>query len=184
MLRTLIPFLLPLALAPMLGAQNVGTNFRNDLEVIMPPSLPLPAGSGSTSCFNAGVHSPFNAGVLQYRLSGAPSAVAAVVFLSFCNPCGGASTINLGSTVPPVCGGGNAGACPGGPANANLCWALNITPGCWFNAGMISAGAGWFHIRFNIPPVTPFTTTVWAQALLVDPCSTGGWHMSQALGIN
>lgn len=185
MLRKLAPLAFSFLLAPIGLAQTVGMPLRNDLEVIMPPTLPLPAGTGSTSCgFNAGLHSPTNAGILQYRVSGAPSATAAFVFLTFCIPCGGANTINLGSTVPVLCGGGNAGACPAGPANANLCWALNLGPGCTINSGMISAGAGFFHIRIPIPPSTPFPGTLWAQVLIVDPCSTGGWHMTPAIGIN
>jgi hypothetical protein len=27
-------------------------------------------------------------------------------------------------------------------------------------------------------------TTVWAQAVIVDPCAPGGFHLTQALGIN
>lgn len=179
--------LLPLLLASLAPSQSVGAPGVNDLEVTMPPSLPTLAGSGATSCaFNAGLHSPTNFGVLQYRVSGAATAVAAVVFLSFCAPCGGTSTINLGSTVPVACGGGNAGACLGGPGNANLCWALNLSPGCWINAFMISggAGSGFFHLRIPVPPATPFGSTVWAQAVIADPCSSNGWHFTPAIGID
>lgn len=184
MLRALLVSV-PLFLTPVVSAQTIGVPGVNDLEVTMPPTLPGLAGSGTTSCaFNAGVHSPFNAGVLQYRVSGSATAVASLIFLSFCSPCGGTSTINFGSTVPVACGGGNAGACPAGPANANLCFALNLTPGCWANAFMISAGAGFFHLRIPIPPTTAFPNTLWAQALIVDPCSSPGWHMTQAIGID
>lgn len=185
MLRNLTPIALTLltAVAP---AQTVGAPFVNDLEVLMPPTLTFPAGSGATSCsFNAGLHSPTNAGILQYRVSANPTAVASVVFLTFCPPCGGTSTVNFGSTVPVPCGGGNAGGCPGGPATANLCWALNLTPGCWVSAFMISAGSGFFHIRIPIPPSTPFPGTLWAQAVILDPCSsTPGWHLSPAIAID
>ena len=185
MLRKLVPILLFPFLTPITIAQTVGQPFRNDLEVLMPPTLTLPAGSGATSCaFNAGVHSPTNAGVLQYRISGAPSATLAVVFLTFCVPCGGANTINFGSTTPVICGGPNAGNCLAGPANANLCWALSLAPGCWVNVPTISAGAGFFHVRIPIPPSNAFPGTLWAQGLIVDPCSTGNWHMTPAIGIN
>jgi hypothetical protein len=169
-------------LAPSLAAQTLGVPFRNLLEVLMPPTLTIP--TTAAPCTSVGLHSPTNAGVLQYRINGAPSATAAFILLSACPPCGGTSTINFGSTVPVVCGGGNGGACPAGPANANLCWALNLGGGCWLSSGMISAGAGYFHIRFTIPPSTAFAGTLWAQALIVDPCSTGGWHMTNALGID
>jgi hypothetical protein len=180
MLRTVL--LVPVLLLAPLAAQTLGIAFVNRLEVLMPPTLNLP--TGAPPCASVGVHSPTNAGFLQYRLNAAPSATAAFILLSACPPCGGTSTLNLGSTVPVACGGANGGACPFGPANANLCWALNLGPGCWLSSGMISAGAGWFHIRFTIPPSTAFTGTLWAQALIVDPCSTGGWHMSNALGID
>lgn len=183
MLRQLL-LVLPLLLS-FLPAQNIGAPGVNDLEVTMPPSLPTLVGSGSTSCaFNAGLHSPFNAGVLQYRVSAGAGAVATLLFLSFCSPCGGTSTINLGSTVPVACGGANGGGCPGGPGNANLCWALNLNPGCSFNVFMIPGGAGFFHLRIPVPPTTAFGGTVWAQGLIVDPCSTGGFHMTPAIGID
>jgi hypothetical protein len=166
------------------NAQTVGVAGRNDLEVTMPPSLPTLAGAGATSCaFNAGVHSPINAGVLQYRINASPTATLAVVFLTFCVPCGGTNTINLGSTVPALCGGGNAGACPAGPANANLCWALSLAPGCWVNVPTIQA-ANFFHVRIPIPPSTAFPGTLWAQGLIVDSCSTNLWHMTPAIGID
>lgn len=175
-----------LFIVPTVAAQTVGVPGVNDLEVTMPPSLPGLAGSGTTSCaFNAGLHSPFNAGVLQYRVSASATSLATVIFLSFCPPCGGGSTINFGSTVPVPCGGGNAGSCPSGPATANLCWALNLNPGCSVNVFMIPAGSGFYHLRIPVLPFTAFGTTVWAQALVVDPCSTfPGWHMTQAIGID
>jgi hypothetical protein len=84
-----------------------------------------------------------------------------------------------------ACGGGNAGSCLAGPGTANLCFALNLGPGCWLNAIMIPAGSGFFHLRIPVPPATPFPGTVWAQALIIDPCSTTpGWHLSPAIGIN
>lgn len=182
-LLTLVPLVL---LAPLSRAQTVGLPGVNDIEVTMPPSLPALAGSGSTSCaFNAGLHSPVNFGILQYRVSASASAVATLLFLSFCPPCGGTSTINFGSTTPVGCGGGNAGGCLGGPPTANLCWALNLSPGCWANVFMTPAGAGFFHIRIPVPPSTAFPGTLWAQALIVDPCSiTPGWHMTPAIGID
>jgi hypothetical protein len=184
MFRSIL-LVLPFLAAPVLPAQTIGAPGVNDIEVTMPPSLPTLAGSASTSCaFNAGLHSPVNFGILQYRVSAGASAVATLLFLSFCPPCGGASTINFGSTVPVACGGGNGGACLGGPPNANLCWALNLSPGCWLNAFMIPAGAGFFHIRIPVPPSTAFPGTLWAQALIVDPCSTPGWHMTPAIGID
>jgi hypothetical protein len=183
MLRAVLPALL---LSAFLSAQTVGIPAVNDLEVTLPPGLPTLAGSGSTSCgFNAGLQSPTNFGFLQYRVNGSASAVAAIVFLSLCPPCGGTSTINLGSTTPPACGGGNAGACLAGPGNANLCWALNLTPGCWINFIMIPGGSGFFHVRIPVPPATPFPATVWAQAVIIDPCSiTPGWHLTPAIGID
>ncbi len=182
MLRSFL--LAALLLAPVASAQTIGAPFLNDIEVLMPPTLPLPAGSGSTSCaFNAGLHSPFNAGILQYRVSSSATSLACVVFLSWCPPCGGPNTINLGSTTPVACGGGNAGACPFGPANANLCWQISLAGGCSVNAFMINAGAGFYHIRIPIPPTTPFGFTLWAQGLILDPCSTGNFHMTPAIGI-
>ncbi len=174
-----------LLFAPVIAAQTVGVPNVNDIQVAMPPSLSVPAGSGATSCFNAGLHSPVNAGLLDYLVIGRPTAVASLLFLSFCGPCGGTSTINLGSTVPVFCGGGNAGACLGGPANANLCWALNIAAGCSVNAFMGPAGAfGHFQLRIPIPALVAFGGTLWAQAVIVDPCSTGGFHMTPAIGID
>lgn len=172
-------------LVPIASAQTIGSPGINDIEVTMPPSLPGLVGSGSTSCaFNAGLHSPFNAGVLQYRVWSSATSLATVIFLGWCPPCGGTSTINLGSTSPVFCGGGNAGACLFGPANANLCWAVNLAPGCSVNAFMINAGSGFYHIRIPVPPTTPFGFTLWAQGLILDPCSTGTFHMTPAIGID
>ena len=178
-------FVAALLLGLTAAAQTVGIPTVNDLEVVFPPSLPTLAGSGATSCaFNAGLHSPTNFGFLQYRVNASATAVATILFLSVCPPCGGINTINLGSTSPVACGGGNAGACPGGPGSANLCWALSLSPGCWINAIMIPAGSGFFHLRIPVPPATPFPGTVWAQGVIVDPCSTPGWHLTPAIAID
>ena len=185
MLRRLIPSLIPVLLASLAAAQTVGVANRNDLTVMMPPGLTVFAGAGATSCaFNAGTHSPTNAGAVTYRVDASSTATGAVLFLTFCPPCGGSNTINLGSTSPVGCGGGNAGNCPGGPANANLCWALSLGPGCWINAPMARMGTVFWDLRIPIPASTPFPGTLWAQAVILDPCSSGGWHMTPAIGIN
>jgi hypothetical protein len=183
MLRTLLLSILPVLLAPM-AAQTIGVPGRNDLMVRMPPGLPAFAGSGATSCaFHAGTHSPTNAGSVTYRADAGSTATMAILFLSFCQPCGGANTINLGATVPAVCGGGNAGNCLAGPGNANLCWALSLAPGCWINVRLAQMGTIFWDLTIPIPAATAFPATLWAQALIVDPCSTQGWHMTPAIGI-
>jgi hypothetical protein len=181
MLRALL--LLPLLLTAGISAQTIGVSGVNDLEVILAPSVPLPAGSSTTSCFviPGGNHSCINAGVLQYRVSANATSVASLLFLSLCSPCGGAN--NIPFAFAP-CSGGAGGFCTAGNPGTNRCFSLNLGVGCSFNAWMISAGAGFHHLRIPIPPATCFGNTVWAQAVIVDPCAPGGFHLTQALGIN
>jgi hypothetical protein len=174
--------LLPLLLIPA-TAQTIGVSGVNDLEVTMPPSLPGLAGTGATSCFvvPGGAHSCTNAGIVQYRVSAAATSTAALVFLSFCNPCGGTSNFAFANAP---CSGGNAGNCTIGNPTTNRCFALALTPGCWLNTWMIAAGAGFHHVRIPIPPSTCFPNTLWAQAVILDTCAPGGFHLTQAIGIN
>ncbi len=185
MLRALA-VLLPLFLAPFTVAQTTGVPGINDLEVTMPPSLPGLAGSGTSSCFlvPGGAHSCTNIGVLQYRVNAAPTAIAAVIFLSFCPPCGGSSNIAF-TAVPALCGGPPGITCTSANPTTNRCFALNLAGGCWLNVFAIptTPPSGFFHLRIPIPASVCFGLTIWAQAVIVDPCSIPGFHFSQAIGI-
>ena len=185
MLRALA-VLLPLLLAPFISAQTTGVPGANDLEVVMPPSLASLAGSSTSSCFlvPGGAHSCTNAGFLQYRVNASPTAIAAVIFLSFCPPCGGTSNIAF-TAVPALCGGPPGISCTSANPTTNRCFALNLAAGCWLNSFAIptTPPSGFFHLRIPIPPSTCFGATLWAQAVIVDPCSLPGFHFSQAIGI-
>jgi hypothetical protein len=187
MLRLLLLSVSLSCLAPLATAQTIGIPGANDLEVTMPPSLPVLAGSSTTSCFvvPGGAHSATNAGVLQYRVnSNATPTDLAVVFLSFCPPCGGA--VNFGFPTAPPCAGANGPLCTLATPLTNRCLSLDFSCGFWTNVPMINAGAGFFHVRIPIPPSNAFPTTLWAQALITHSgtCHTLGWHLSQAIGIN
>jgi hypothetical protein len=185
--HALLPLLfLATATATATAQVTTGVFGVNDLQVAMPPSLPFPVGSnplnGSTqsSCFFAGVHSPANVGTLSYQANVSPSATGALLILSWCG-CSATSGIPFFPTQTAACNGPIAGG-------TNLWLGVIISPGCFGTATPIPSTPGIFNWRFQIPPFTPFSFPIWAQAPVFDPpCVPGGsiwpFKFTQAIGI-
>lgn len=173
-MKSLLPLVAGLALfAPTLVAQTTGVPAVNDLRVLLPP-LYVPAGSGLTSCA-AGTNQGFIPGapfVVAYELS-AVTSTGAVLLLDFFNPCN-----SPGIPFFPVQAATCAGPVAGG---TNLWYSLGFVPAPVpvFGVTNTTGVARW---NFSVPAGP---ATVWAQAVILDACSTwGGLKFSQALGFS
>ncbi|MCC6672661.1 MAG: hypothetical protein IT458_16470 [Planctomycetes bacterium] len=165
-------FLLALVLSTAAAsAQTTGVPFVNDLAIRLPPTY-VPQGSGTTSCNNLGFvpGAPFP---VFYDVT-AVGSTAVVLMLGFvgCTPAG----IPFLPSQPVGCAGP-----PAGTPLTNLWFSVNFGGGSPFPVPGIMSSAGMARWNFTVPPGP---ASMWAQAVLLDPCSSWGFKFTQALGFS
>ena len=168
MLRTL-PFPLLLLLPGHATAQTTGVPGVNDLEVRLPVAY-VPQGSGATSCNNLGFYpgAPFP---VFYDLSSGGFPNALLFGLAGCT--------SPGIPFLPAAAPGCAGPLAGAPLT-NIWLSLVVPPAPLAVPGNPNA-AGISRWNFTVP-AGPFT--LWAQAIILDPCAPPGFKFSQAQGFS